>query len=57
MARPLTTADSPEEVKALEEHDESKLAALQAAIDEGDASGLAEDGSFARVRARLGIAR
>jgi hypothetical protein len=31
-----------------EQQDEAKLAALRAAIDEGDASGIAEDGVFAR---------
>jgi antitoxin ParD1/3/4 len=43
-------------MNAIKEREHSKLAALRAAIDEGEASGLAEDGSFARVRARLGIA-
>jgi antitoxin ParD1/3/4 len=33
-----------------EQRHEAKLAALRAAIDEGDASGLAEDNVFARVR-------
>lgn len=33
----------------------SRLAALRAALDEGEASGLAEGDSFARVRARLRI--
>ena len=32
---------------------EMKLAALQAAIDEGDASGIAEDNVFGRVRKAL----
>ena len=32
---------------------EAKLAALRAAIDEGDASGIAEGDVFARVRAAL----
>jgi hypothetical protein len=32
---------------------ETKLAALRAAIDEGDASGVAEGDVFARVRAKL----
>jgi hypothetical protein len=36
---------------------EAKLAALRAAIDEGDASGLAADGVFARVRKRAAVAR
>jgi hypothetical protein len=61
MPRPLTTAELPQGAAGFaeepsDEHDRSKLAALRAAIDDGDASGLAEDGSFARVRARLGIA-
>jgi hypothetical protein len=32
---------------------DAKLAALQAAIDEGDASGVAEDDVFTRVRGAL----
>ncbi|MBZ5524028.1 MAG: hypothetical protein LAP21_17465 [Acidobacteriia bacterium] len=36
-----------------EEQYEAKLAALRAAIDEGDASGIAEDNVFARVRETL----
>jgi putative addiction module CopG family antidote len=43
-------------MNALEERDRSKLAVLRAALDEGEASGLAEEGSFARVRARVGAA-
>lgn len=43
-------------MNAIKERDQSKLAALREAIDEGEASGLAEEGSFARVRACLGIA-
>jgi antitoxin ParD1/3/4 len=35
--------------------DEAKLAALRAAIDQGDASGVAEDGVFARVRKTLSL--
>lgn len=42
-------------MSALKERDEAKLTALRAAIDEGDASGIAEGDSFARVRAQLGI--
>jgi hypothetical protein len=34
---------------------EGKLAALRSAIDEGDASGIAEDGVFERVRERAGL--
>jgi predicted transcriptional regulator len=34
---------------------EEQLAALRAAIDEGDASGIAEDGVFDRVRERAGL--
>jgi antitoxin ParD1/3/4 len=36
-----------------EQQDEAKLAALRAAIDEGDASGLAEGNVFDRVRKTL----
>jgi antitoxin ParD1/3/4 len=36
-----------------EEQYEAKLAALRAAIDEGDASGLAKGNAFARVRKKL----
>jgi len=38
-----------------EQEDEAKLVALRAAIDEGDASGIAEDGVFDRVRDKLGL--
>jgi antitoxin ParD1/3/4 len=34
---------------------EAKLAALRAAIDEGDASGVAEGDVFSQVRARLNL--
>jgi antitoxin ParD1/3/4 len=41
-----------------EEHEfEAKLAALRAAIDEGDASGVAEGNPFERVRASLKLPR
>ena len=36
-----------------EQQDEAKLAALRAAIDEGDASGIAEGNVFDRVRKTL----
>jgi antitoxin ParD1/3/4 len=36
-----------------ERQDEAKLAALRAAIDEGDASGIAEGNVFDRVRKTL----
>ena len=36
---------------------EAKLAALRTAIDEGDASGIAEDGVFERVRETLKLPR
>ena len=36
-----------------EQEHEVKLAALCAAIDEGDSSGIAEDNIFARVREAL----
>lgn len=38
-----------------EQQHEAKLAALRAAIDEGDASGVAEEAVFARVRDALGL--
>jgi antitoxin ParD1/3/4 len=38
-----------------EQQYEAKLAALRAAIDEGDASGIAEGNVFARVRERLNL--
>jgi len=38
-----------------EEQREGKLAALRSAIDEGDASGIAEDGVLDRVRDRAGL--
>ena len=34
---------------------EAKIEALRAALREGEASGIAEDGVFDRVRARLGL--
>lgn len=34
---------------------EAKLVALRAAVDEGDASGIATGDSFARVRKRLNL--
>ena len=36
-----------------EEQYEAKLAALRGAIDEGDASGIAQGNTFARVRKKL----
>ena len=42
-------------MNALKERDEAKLMALRSVIDEGEASGVAEGDSFARVRAQLGI--
>lgn len=44
-------------MNALKERDEAKRAALRAAIDEGEASGVAEGDPFARARARIDIAR
>jgi antitoxin ParD1/3/4 len=41
---------------ALKERETALLLALRAAIDEGDASGIADGDAFARVRARLGLA-
>jgi antitoxin ParD1/3/4 len=38
-----------------EQEFEAKLTALRAAIDEGDASGVAEDNVFARVRGALSL--
>jgi antitoxin ParD1/3/4 len=40
-----------------EQEFELKLAALRTAIDEGDASGVAEGDSFARVRQKLKLPR
>ena len=39
-----------------EQQYEAKLAALSAAIDEGDHSGMAETNVFARVRGKLNLA-
>lgn len=44
-------------MNAIRERDEMRLAELRAAIDEGEASGVAEGDSFARVRAHLGIVK
>lgn len=38
-----------------EREHEAKLAALRAAVDEGDASGIARDDAFARVRKTLNL--
>ena len=38
-----------------ERHYEAKLRALRAAIDQGDASGIVEDGVFSRVRRKLNL--
>ena len=43
------------DIDDVEPHDELRLVVLRAAIEEGEASGLAEEGSFARVRARVRI--
>ena len=40
-----------------EQQYEAKLAALRAAIDEGDQSGIAEGDSFTHVRAKLNLPR
>jgi antitoxin ParD1/3/4 len=40
-------------MKREEQQHDAKLAALRRAIDEGDASGVAEDGVFARLRKSL----
>jgi antitoxin ParD1/3/4 len=40
-----------------EQRYEAKLAALKTAIDEGDASGVAEGNSFARVRQTLKLSQ
>ena len=40
-----------------EQQYEAKLAALKTAIDEGDASGVAEGNSFARVRQTLKLSQ
>jgi antitoxin ParD1/3/4 len=44
-------------VVALKERDEAKRAALRAAIEEGEASGVAEGDPCARVRSQLGLAQ
>ena len=38
-----------------EQHYEAKLTALRAAVDEGDASGIAEGNVFGRVREKLAL--
>jgi antitoxin ParD1/3/4 len=38
-----------------EEEHQAKLSALRAAIEEGDASGVADDGVFTRVREKLNL--
>ncbi len=38
-----------------EEEHQAKLSALRAAIDEGDASGVADAGVFTRVREKLNL--
>jgi hypothetical protein len=38
-----------------DERYKAKLAALRRAIDDGDASGVADGGTFAKVREALGI--
>ena len=38
-----------------ERHYEAKLRALRTAIDEGDASGITEDGVFSRVRRKSNL--
>jgi antitoxin ParD1/3/4 len=45
-------------LRALEREDEehqAKLSALRAAVDEGDASGVADDNVFTRVREKLDL--
>jgi len=45
-------------LRALEREEqthEAKIAALRAAIEQGDASGIAEPGAFKRVRERLNL--
>lgn len=47
-------------LRALEREEreyEARLAALHAALSEGERSGLADDGVFDRVRSRLGVPR
>ena len=53
----MSVCDITAGMNALKERDEAKLMALRSAIDEGEASGVAEGDSFARVRAQLGIVR
>jgi hypothetical protein len=42
-------------VEREEQQYEAKLTALRAAVDEGDASGIAEGNAFARVREKLAL--
>lgn len=46
-------------LRALDEREQihqARLVALRGVLDEGELSGIAERGSFARVRARFGVA-
>lgn len=45
-------------LRALEEQEQlhhARVAALRGALDEGEQSGVADDGAFDRVRTRLGL--
>ena len=44
-----------ERMERKQEQHQAELAALRAAIDDGDASGLAEGDAFARVRETLNL--
>jgi hypothetical protein len=52
---PRTSRSSARDLLEERERDEAKLAALRAAIEEGEASGVAEGDPVARVRSRLGL--
>ena len=44
-------------LRSLQQDSTARLHALRNAIDEGDASGLADDGVFDRVRQTLGLSQ
>jgi hypothetical protein len=53
MAKP--DSDTAAEPNLRDPSPRSKLEALRVAIDEGDASGIAEGDLFARIREQLGL--
>ncbi len=56
VRRTLVIGPLPDD-PGFEPTEEEKLAALRVAIDEGDASGVAEDGVFERIYEALGLVR